>query len=89
MKAILVLCAVGVPAIWVSALLLRLREHRVDLAPSDSVFEGASRLWQVNVMRSANYDLVGRRLLRWYIFALVAQAAGIGIAAYAVLFVRR
>ena len=46
-------------------LLVRLREHRTDLRPHEHFGQGNSPIWQVNVLRPANYTPAGRRLLRW------------------------
>jgi hypothetical protein len=45
--------------------LVRLREHRIDLRPEQHFGHGRSPFWQVNVMSSANYDDAGRKMLRW------------------------
>lgn len=45
--------------------LVRLREHRIDLRPEQHFGHGRSPVWQVNVMNPANYDDAGRKMLRW------------------------
>ena len=72
--------AVGVPTFVVQFLRTELRRHRTDLLRSQSEYEGASRVWQVNVLRRSGYDDVGRRLLNWYILCLLLQGAGLAIA---------
>lgn len=47
-----------------------LRGHRIDLRPHEGPTAGRSRIWQLNVLDPRNYDLKGRRLLRW-LFLLI------------------
>lgn len=85
MKAVVALGAVGIPTLFLMVLLTKLREHRTDLTSSESEFDGASPIWQANVMRSENYDAIGRGLLRWYYLGLVAQALGLATGLYLLL----
>jgi hypothetical protein len=55
--------------VWNMVLLVKLRPFRTDLAPGQHFGEGASQVWQVNVLRRKNYTPEGRHLLRWVIFA--------------------
>jgi hypothetical protein len=73
--SVAILC-VAVPVFVNAMILVRLREHRTDLQPTQSGFDGSSRIWQVNVMRRSNYTPSGQRLLQWYYLSLVALAAG-------------
>jgi hypothetical protein len=65
----------------VAALILlgRLREYRQDLTRVDSVFEGRSRFWQVNVLRPSNYCRRGRRILLFYVASQLLQLIGIAL----------
>lgn len=86
MSYLIVVAAVVVPALVNISLLLRLREYRVDLTQGQSMFDGASAIWQRNVLRPSNYNAKGRRLLAWYWVALLVQL--LGIAGAVLLFVR-
>ena len=69
--------ALAIPAAANIGLLLTLREHRTDLKPGDSLFEGEFRVWQRNVLTPRHYDRRGRALLAAYWVVLVVQACGI------------
>jgi len=64
--------AVGITAVVSLIVLMRLREHRIDLPKGAGFGEGASPFWQVNVMRAENYSPEGRKLLSRYHLTRVA-----------------
>jgi hypothetical protein len=71
----MLLVIIGTALVLVIAQLVvfvQLREHRIDLRPEQSAFEGYSRVWQGNVLRSKNYTTRGRRWLRWFVTLQVA-----------------
>jgi len=80
MWPVVAVVAIGVPMLVSILLLTKLREHRIDLSRGQSVFEGSSRVWQVNVLRPSNYTSEGRRILRWYVVSQLAVLAGFAFA---------
>jgi hypothetical protein len=77
MRLVSGILAAVIPIFFSLILLPKLRAHRVDLEKGASGFDGASRAWQINVMRPSNYTPEGRRLLVWYYVAVIAQAAAV------------
>lgn len=65
-------------------LLAQLRLHRTDLKGRQTVFQGSSLFWQLNVFNPRNYNAAGKKLLRWYIAVQVLQLAGM-IGAFALI----
>ena len=80
MWPLVAIAAIGLPMLASMLLLTKLRDHRVDLSRGESMFEGSSRAWQVNVLRQSNYTREGRRILRWYILIQVIQLLGFAVA---------
>lgn len=42
--------------------------YRIDIPAGASPARGGSRYWLLNVVRSANYNSEGQRMLRWFWF---------------------
>ena len=57
--------------VWTVFLFARLRNHRVDLSPTQHFAEGRSKIWQRNALDPRNYDARGKVLLRWLTVAQV------------------
>lgn len=57
--------------------LVRLTVERIDIRSGASPFSGASRVWQLNVLRPSNYIPRGRKLLMWFYVGQAALFIGI------------
>lgn len=60
--AVIVLLVVGSCGL---VLFSRVRHYRIDIAPNQNAYDGASRFPPVNYLSRANYAPEGRPLLRW------------------------
>jgi hypothetical protein len=80
MRFVLAIPLFLVPAVADLALIYWLAKYRVDLTPFNSPYEGASSVWQVNVLRPANYSKRGKRLLPWlYLSLFITQVCLLAI----------
>jgi hypothetical protein len=60
--------------------LVRLQRYRTDITGGQAFGDGASPIWQANVMSAANYTEPGRRLLRrcwWLLVAFACSLVGL------------
>lgn len=80
MRFVLVIPLFLVSVVVDLALVNWLAKYRTDLTPFNSPYEGASSLWQVNVLRPENYDKRGKKLLPWlYLSLLITQVCLLAI----------
>jgi hypothetical protein len=80
MRFVLAIPLFLVPAVADFALINWLAKYRTDLTPFNSPYEGASSIWQVNVLRPANYNERGKKLLPWlYLSLLITQVCLLAI----------
>jgi hypothetical protein len=65
--------------------LVRLTAERIDIRSGASPFSGASRVWQLNVLRPSNYTPRGRKLLIWFDLGQAALLIGIVLFGFALV----
>jgi hypothetical protein len=80
MSVFVAILAISAPAVLNLALLMRLRDHRIDISPGQSFSEGSSPFGWINVLRTGNYSSAGQRLLVWYRIGLALQIVGFLVA---------
>ena len=76
MRFSLGLACFALPGLISIVLFLRISEHRVDITPTQTPFEGKRPIGCANVFRRANYSEAGQRLYPWFMASVVATQIG-------------
>lgn len=84
--AFMAICIAVVPQILTVRAYNAVRPFRIDISPGTDASAGRSRLWQLNVLRKANYSAEGqvyvRRLWLWLGISQLTMIVDIALLAW-------